>query len=187
MPESIEASERMLSDWNKSIQERAERYQAMAERVQSQTITETSRDGAVTVTIGSNGILTSLTIAESAQSKRMSELSAQIMATVQRAQSRIPELLQQAMAETIGTQDQTAAKLFEDAKKNFPQPPDDEPPSRSQPPREMQFGPADDTPPSGPPFGGTPPSRPQPPRGPQPPRRPPRDDDEDFGDGSIMS
>lgn len=179
MPEDIGASERMLSQWQQSIEQKAERYQEMAARVQGMTISETSRDGTVRLTIGSNGILTHLEIAESARDRRMAEVSAEVMRTLQRAQSRIPELLQQAMAETIGTQDETANVLFTEAKRNFPTPPHEEP---APPPlgREMRFGIDEDDAP--------PPTRPGPPS-PPPSRRPPRrpDEDDDFGGQSFLS
>ncbi|MCS7478105.1 YbaB/EbfC family nucleoid-associated protein [Umezawaea endophytica] len=175
MPDDVGGSERMLAQWETSIREKAERYQDMAERVQGLSITETSRDGTIRLTIGSNGILSSVDIAESARDKRMSEVSAEIMRTLQKAQSRIPELLQQAMAETIGTQDETANVLFAEARKNFPPAPaEDVPPPVNQ---ELRFGIEDDQPP-----------RPVPPQAPPAPRRPRRpDDDEDFDGGSFLS
>jgi DNA-binding protein YbaB len=204
VPENIDASERMVGDWNRRIQETAQRYQAMADRVQELSLTERSQDGTIEVTINSKGLLTNLGIAERVNVKSMAQLSGQIMNTVQRAQSRLPELLQQAMAETVGMQDATANKVFEDAKKTFPEPPPEEPVSPPPPDRELSFGPADDDPPapnpkprSAPkPPPPAPPQPPQPPRPPQPPQstQPPQprrrggddDDDDDFGDQSIL-
>ncbi|WNV89511.1 YbaB/EbfC family nucleoid-associated protein [Umezawaea sp. Da 62-37] len=174
MPDDIGGSERMLAQWEQSIQQKAARYQSMAERVQELTITETSRDGLIRLTIGSNGILSSVDIAEPAREKRMSEVSGEIMRCLQRAQSRIPELLQQVMAETIGTQDETANVLFAEARKNFPAAPAEEPaPSVHE---EMRFGIEDD------------PQAPPPPPAPRPqrPQRRPSDDD-DFDGGSFLS
>lgn len=175
MPEDISGSEQMLANWNKNIQERAARYQEMATRVQGMTISERSADGSVQLTIASNGILQNLVIEESAAGKRMSEVSAEIMKLLQRAQSKIPALLQEAMAETIGTQDETANVLFDEARKNFPAPPAEEPARTPYDRNEMNFRVDDDTPP---------PPRPTPP--PPPRRRPPSDDDDDFGGQSVL-
>ncbi|MFC4003903.1 YbaB/EbfC family nucleoid-associated protein [Prauserella oleivorans] len=181
MPDGIDASERMVDEWTRRIQQQAQRYQAMASRVQEISVTERSPDNAVEVTIDSKGLLTNLSIAESAQGKRMAELSALIMRTVRAAQSRMPELLQQAMAETIGTDDAAAVKVFEDARKTFPEPPEDEP-APPAPDTELRFGPEDEEPP--PPRSGPP----SPPPQPRPRRRPERDDDDDdFGGRSILS
>ncbi|MDR6595739.1 YbaB/EbfC family nucleoid-associated protein [Saccharothrix longispora] len=181
MPEDVGASERMLGRWQQDIERKAERYQEMAARVQGLSISETSRDGSVRLTIGSNGILTHLEIAESARDKRMAEVSAEVMRTLQRAQSRIPELLQQAMAETIGTGDRTADALFDEARRTFPAPPHEDVPPPPPVDREMRFGIEDDTPrqPPGPPRPTQPP----------PPRRHarPDDEDDDFGGRSFLS
>ncbi|MFI6102491.1 YbaB/EbfC family nucleoid-associated protein [Lentzea sp. NPDC051213] len=176
MPEDIAGSEQMLSNWNQNIQERAARYQDMATRVQGMTISERSSDGAVELTIGSNGILQNLVINESASGKRMAEVSGEIMKLLQRAQSKIPQLLQEAMAETIGTQDETANVLFNEAKKNFPAPPAEEPAATPYDRNEINFRVEDDAPP---------PARPTPP--PPPRRRPPSDDDDDFGGESVLT
>lgn len=175
MPEDIAGSEQMLANWNQNIQERAARYQEMATRVQGMTISERSSDGSVELTIGSNGILQNLVINESAAGRRMSEISGEIMKLLQRAQSRIPELLQEAMAETIGTQDETANVLFNEAKKNFPAPPPEEPTRTPYDQNEINFRVEDDAPPARP-------ASPPPPR-----RRAPSDDDDDFGGESVLS
>ncbi|ASR37403.1 hypothetical protein BAY61_23055 [Prauserella marina] len=130
MPDSIEASERMVDDWNRRVQQQARRYQAMAERVEDISVTERSRDNAVEVTVDSKGLLVDLTISEAVQGKRMAEVSRQVMRTVRMAQSRLPGLLRQAMTETVGTEDQAVNKVFRDARAQFPQPPEDDPPSR---------------------------------------------------------
>ncbi len=176
MPEDIAGSEQMLAGWEKNIQERAARYQEMATRVQGMTISERSSDGTVEITVGSNGILQNLVINESAAGKRMSEISGEIMKLLQRAQSRIPELLQEAMAETIGTQDETANVLFNEAKKNFPAPPAEDPRATPYDRNELNFRVDDDAPPPPPRPAAPPPAR----------RRPPSDDD-DFGGESVLS
>jgi YbaB/EbfC DNA-binding family len=181
VPHSIDDSERMLDDWNRSIQEKAQRYQAMADRVSELSITERSKDSTVEVTISSRGLLTNVVISEAAAGKRMAEVSAEIMRLVQLAQSKLPALMQQAMAETIGLQDETANKIFDDAKTQFPPPPPE--PSAQPDPHRMRFEAEHDDPPPPPvPPRPTPPP-PAPPRPGQPPRhRPaPADDDDDFG------
>ncbi|WP_020664902.1 YbaB/EbfC family nucleoid-associated protein [Amycolatopsis benzoatilytica] len=178
MPDSIDASERMVDDWTKQLQQTSARYQAMAEKMQGQTVTERSKDGAVEVTVDAKGLLKNLVLADSAGSKRMAEVSAEVMRLVQRAQSRIPELLQQAAAETVGG-DQTAEALVSDAQRTFPAPPAEEPESEVD--RRRRFLPEDAEEP--PPGAGKPPQA-APPS--QPRRRSSSDDDDHFG-GSIMS
>lgn len=176
----IEDSERMIGDWVRQTQERATKYQAMAERFQDMSVTERSADGTVELTVSSKGILTDLRISEQAGTRSMAEVSAQIMRTLQRAQSRIPELLQDVLAETVGTQDGVANHVVDEAKKTFPEPPDDEDEPADDP---MRFDAE---------IADEPEPRPAPPTSqrpsPPPPRRPRRDDDDgDDTHDSIYS
>jgi DNA-binding protein YbaB len=188
MPDSVDASEQMVDNWTKQLQESAARYQAMADRVQGQSVTERSKDGSVLVTVNSKGLLTNLAITEGAGGKRMAEVSGEIMKLVQLAQSRIPALLEQAMAETIGTQDQTANTMLAEASSTFPAPPPDTDPTPPQ--RELRFVAEDEEPPPPRPPARPPvfPPQPQSQNPPPPRRRPTRDDedDDDFG-GPILS
>ena len=185
MPDSIDASDAMIDNWTKRLEENAARYQALADRMQGQSVTERSKDGTVQVTVDSRGLLKNLVIAETATSKRMAEVSAQVMQLVQRAQARIPELLQQAMTETTGTGDQAAVEIVREAQSTFPEPPPEPEPAFPEPDRVRRFLPEDNE--EQPPR--TPPAPPQQ----QPPQPPPRrrrpadnDDDDDFG-GPILS
>ncbi|WP_414939873.1 YbaB/EbfC family nucleoid-associated protein [Amycolatopsis sp. cmx-11-51] len=179
MPDNVDASEQMVDNWTKQIQETAARYQAMAARVQGQTVTERSKDNTIEVTIDSKGLLTNLVIAEAASGKRMAEVSSQVMRLVQLAQSRIPELLQAAMAETVGTTDETANRVIAEAQNTFPEAPPEEDLAPPEPERHHRFGPDEEEPP--------PPAQANPPQPkPIPRRRRTQDDDDDFG-GSILS
>jgi DNA-binding protein YbaB len=187
MPDSVDASDEMIDNWTKRLEDNAARYQALADRMQGQTVTERSKDGTVTVTIDSRGLLKNLVIAESAAgAKRMAEVSAQVMQLVQRAQARIPELLQQAMTETTGTGDQAAVEIVREAQSTFPEPPPEAEPAFPEPDRVRRFLPEDNDSPPPPPR--TPPAPPQPQPQQQPRRRRPadNDDDDDFG-GPILS
>jgi DNA-binding protein YbaB len=185
MPDSIDASDAMIDNWTKRLEENAARYQALADRMQDQSVTERSKDGTVQVTVDSRGLLKNLVIAETATSKRMAEVSAQVMQLVQRAQARIPELLQQAMTETTGTGDQAAVEIVREAQSTFPEPPPEAEPAFPEPNRVRRFLPDDnDEQPRTPP-----PPPPAPPQPQQPPlrRRRPTDDDDDGFNGPILS
>ena len=76
MPDSIDASDAMIDNWTKQLEQNAARYQALADRMQGQTVTERAKDGSVQVTVDSRGLLQNLVIAETAAAKRMAEVSA---------------------------------------------------------------------------------------------------------------
>lgn len=172
MPDSIDASERMIDNWTRQVQESARKYQAMAARVEGMSVTERSADGRIELTVNAKGLLTDLRIAEEASGQRMSEVSAQILRTLRLAQSRIPELLQEAMVDTVGLGDAAAERVFDEARKTFPEPPEDEVPEQDE---ALRFDEAPDPPPPPPPSA-------QPPR-----RRASREDDDDDMGGSIFT
>ncbi|HEX6357352.1 YbaB/EbfC family nucleoid-associated protein [Actinophytocola sp.] len=131
-----------MSDWQSKVAENAQRYRNLGERLAQLSITETSRDGAVRVTVSSNGLLTGLELTESGQPKPLPELAAQVMDCVRRAQARIPNLLKQAMTESVGDTDPNTHLLVADARRRFPEPP----PVPEQPgwqPDEVRFNAAE--------------------------------------------
>lgn len=174
----IEDSERMVDDWVRHAEERAAKYQLMAERFTEMSVTERSSDGTVELTVSSKGILTDLRIAEQAGARSMAELSAQIMRTVQRAQSRIPELLQDVLADTVGTQDTVANHVVDEAKKTFPEPPEED--EAEDEPMRFEAEIADEPEPASPPPASQRPPAPK-------PRRPRREGDDDDGDDTHDS
>lgn len=109
-----------MADWDRQLREWAEQYEAMACRLDAQTVTETSADRTVQVTVSSRGMLMNLSLTEAAGAKGMAELSARIMKTLRRAQARIPELLARTMAETVGSEGETANRLLAEARQMFP-------------------------------------------------------------------
>lgn len=182
MPEDVGAAERMVRQWQERAAEKAQKFEAMRSQVEQISVTESTRDGAVRVTIGSNGLLQDLQLSEAAANRPMSKLSAEIMRTVQLAQSRLPELMQQAVADTVGTDDPAAQHVVGEARRNFPEAPEEDEDEadarRSRIPEVVLGGEDDHDPPArqAPPPSQPPTARPQ----------PPDDFDDDFGSGSFL-
>ncbi|SDZ20233.1 YbaB/EbfC DNA-binding family protein [Saccharopolyspora shandongensis] len=195
MVEDIGAAERMVQQWQERAAEKAEKFGRMQQEIEQISVTETSRDGAIQVTIASNGILQNLQLSENASNRPMPKLAAEIMRAVQTAQAKIPELMQQAVAGTVGLEDSAAQHVLGEARKNFPEPPatEDGPQGHGSGVPEMQFGLEDDY--EEPPQRQQPPQRPAAPPPPQQPpqqqqrpsrRRPDDFDDDDFSGGSFL-
>lgn len=117
------ATERMVREWQERATERAEKFNRMSEQVEQISVTESSRDGTVELTVASNGILTGIHIAESASARPMSQLSSEIMHTLRVAQSRIPELMERAVADTVGSDDSAGQHIVGRLRARFPEPP----------------------------------------------------------------
>ncbi|WP_019853098.1 YbaB/EbfC family nucleoid-associated protein [Actinopolyspora mortivallis] len=185
MPEDfgaeVGAAERMVRQWQERATEKAERFGRMQAEIEAISVTEASEDGAVRVTVGSDGTLRDLNLAEHAANRSMSKLSTEIMRVLRCARSRLPELMRQAAAETVGTEDPAVQHVLSKARESFPEPPAEDAPEGPPTPgpgvREMRLGPEDED-------GAEPTpersarSRPQP--------EEPDDDDDDFENRSFL-
>ncbi|WP_210435609.1 YbaB/EbfC family nucleoid-associated protein [Saccharopolyspora sp. ASAGF58] len=185
----IGAAERMVQQWQERAAEKAEKFGRMQQEIEQISATETSRDGSIQVTVGSNGILQNIQLTENANNRPMAKLGTEIMRAVQAAQAKIPELMQQAVASTVGLDDSAAQHVLGEARKNFPEPPaaEEEAQQRGSGVPEMQFGVEDDYEESRQQQPPQRPAAPPPPPPPRPVRRRPDDfDDDDFSDRSFL-
>lgn len=146
--------------WLSQIAENAGRYQELQRRLAGLAITESSRDGTVRVTVSTTGLLTDLVLTDRWQPVPLAQVAVQVMACVRQAQARIPELVRQAMAETVGAQDPAAQAILARTRERFP---------------------------AAPPNGAAPPAGAAPPPRHKVTARPGRaPDDEDWDGGSIL-
>jgi hypothetical protein len=109
--------------WDQQVVDNALRYRRLHERVARISITESSRDGTVEVTVSTTGVITDLVLRERRRPTFLPEVAAQIMECVRRAQARIPDLLREAVFDTIGRDDPSTHLLLADARQRFPEPP----------------------------------------------------------------
>lgn len=108
-----------MSGWQEQVADTARRYGELDARLAHTTVTETSRDGVVQVTVSADGSMVDLVLLESRQPLSMAALAAKIMSCVSRARARLPDLIARAMAETVG-HDQTSELVLADARSRFP-------------------------------------------------------------------
>lgn len=109
-------------DWQQEVAENARKFRALQDRLSGQTIREVSRDGTVEVTVSTSGVLTDLVLREGRHRDSLPMIAAEVMACVRRAQARIPDLVDQAMADTVGRHDPGAHLILADARQRFPEP-----------------------------------------------------------------
>jgi DNA-binding protein YbaB len=180
--------ERMVDDWERNAKQKAERYQRMQQEVEQISITESAAGGAVSVTVGNNGIPTGVAMTDGVRRLSPDEIAAAVLTAMQKAQSKYPQRIQEIVSETVGDDD-TSRHIVATAVENFPPPPEeDEAPPPAVPGRQLRIeNEADEEPP--PPLKPQPKPQPQakPQPRPQPKRR--RDDegpDDDFGDHTFL-
>lgn len=127
------------ADWQSKISENARHYQELHDRLARLSISEASRDGAVRVTVSASGLLTGLELTETARPVSLADLAATVMDCVRLAQARIPDLLREAMSESVGNTDPNTHLLVADARQRFPEPAVSSPGQREWQPDEIRF------------------------------------------------
>jgi hypothetical protein len=125
-----------MSDWERPVAENARRYQELTARLRELSITESSGDGAVKVTVSASGLLTDIALRDRWHPEPLADVAAEIMACVRRAQARIPDLLRDTMLAIVGPDDPSTHLLLEDARQRFPEPPEQQPRQPRTPERE---------------------------------------------------
>jgi DNA-binding protein YbaB len=95
--------ERDVDEWVEGVQQRADRMRELRTEVERIQITETSGNGAVTVTVDANGVPVDIRFTDRASSVAPAELGPLVMGCLRAAQSRIAGRVSQAAATTVGT------------------------------------------------------------------------------------
>jgi len=174
MVDSVADAMRMVDDWERDATEKAARFQRMAEQVEQVTITESVANGAVSVTVGSNGLPTTIAMTDGVRSMEPEQIAANVMAAMRKAQARYPERLAEILAETVGTDDPAARHILAKAEESFPSVADEPEDGDHRAGERMNIGNVEE-------------DEPAPPRPGSPPRSASADGgDEDFGDESIF-
>ena len=178
MSDPLENSLSMIENWERNAAEKAAKFQNMADRVAEVSITESVADGAVSATIGTNGIPTNIAMTDRVREMPPDEIAANVMAAIRKAQSRYPQALAAIVAETVGD-DPAGQHIIRTAEQNFPPPVDDEDSADVLVDDRTQFDDIedDDTSTTQPP---------PPPRRPSSTDKPDDNDDGDFGDESVF-
>jgi DNA-binding protein YbaB len=161
---------RRLSQWAQGFADKAEQFHAMRSQVEQVQVSESSRDGAVRVTVDSRGALSELAFTDRIREVSPPELAAQVMACVRRAQQQLAPLVQDAMQATVGSENLLVDNVVSGYRERF----GDNPDRRSPAPDPMVLGVGvieDDNPP---------------PRPRRQPRATPPDDEEYFADRDYL-
>ncbi|MQA11539.1 MAG: hypothetical protein GEU98_23905 [Pseudonocardiaceae bacterium] len=99
---------------------RAERYTDAQHRIAQVRCAESSRDGSLRVTVDSAGALTDLRIADSPYVSNGQRLAAEILATIRRAQSHIPERIAEILRTTVGDETELTNTVVSTFSERYP-------------------------------------------------------------------
>jgi hypothetical protein len=102
--DDLDAADRLIDDWESTIERRAAQAKAFSERAAGMTATARSADGAIEVTVDSSGGLSTLVLSERIRSRPAHETSDQIVAVLRSAQAQLAQQVAQ-VAEEVGAGD----------------------------------------------------------------------------------
>jgi DNA-binding protein YbaB len=173
-------AKRRIQDWARGFADKAQRYQAVQEQTERIRLTAASQDGRIKVTVRADGSVTDLELTDKVRTMQPSELAAQILGTMHRAQADIAARVGETMTAHLGDEDQqTRSMVLDNLRERFPEQPADAEPAAEETPSKWDFQEQDEapTPPAPASDGAPPPSDP-----PRQPGRPRVDDDIDDGD-----
>ncbi|MGK8508632.1 YbaB/EbfC family nucleoid-associated protein [Nocardia asiatica] len=114
------------------LERRAARFQELEGRMRDLTITESSADRRVVVSVDNSGVPTAITLSPNARGMDPAVLSAEIMSCLRRAQSALRAQVTELVRATVGD-DAAGVAITDQYAQRFPDPQDPIPPSGDHP------------------------------------------------------
>ncbi|WP_433271185.1 YbaB/EbfC family nucleoid-associated protein [Actinosynnema sp. CS-041913] len=141
MTDPLAHVQNLVDDWERNAEEKAARYASMRQEVERISITASAAGGAVSVTVGANGIPSAVTMTADVGRLRPEQISAAVMEAMRKAQAGYPAELARIVGETVGDTE-SGRHIVAVAEENFPRPEPDDPPAA--PPRRRGGDDGDD-------------------------------------------
>ena len=115
----VDHSERQLSQWAQGFADRAERFHAMRANLEQVTVSESAAEGAVRVTVDASGQLTDLAFTDKIRDMAPSQVAAQVMAGLRRAQQQLAPLVRETMIAAIGPEHELVEQVLRGYRERF--------------------------------------------------------------------
>ncbi|WP_444947131.1 YbaB/EbfC family nucleoid-associated protein [Micromonospora ureilytica] len=127
-----DAAENWVRSWSASVSERAAQAQEMSRLVADLSVSATSADGAVRVTVAATGVVTELRLSDRVQGWPGARIAAEVMTTMRRAQAQLAEAVADVAARTVGESSETGRAVVASYTERFPEPPESSDDDRSR-------------------------------------------------------
>lgn len=119
----------MPEDWIRSFELQAEEQVArsleLSRRLETHTVSASSPDGEVRLTVDSSGGLASITFGAEARGLPLDELASLVLTTSRQAQAQLAKAMAEVATEVMGAGSETASFVSNAYRERFPEPPDD--------------------------------------------------------------
>ena len=91
-----------LSRWAEDLEQKAQRYQELHAEMTAVSVTDTSADGRISVTVDANGSTTAITLAAAVRGMDPTAVATELMACTHRAQARLRDQVTGLVQDTVG-------------------------------------------------------------------------------------
>jgi DNA-binding protein YbaB len=108
----LDAAEQMIDDWADGFAKRAAQAKELSRRLGGLTVSASSDDAAVTVTVASSGALTDLRLLEKVKDQPAERIAAQILAVARSAQAELSRQVAAAIESTVGANSPTGKAVL---------------------------------------------------------------------------
>ena len=108
-----------VSEWAQGFADKAAQAKAMRAHVEQIQAAATSSDGAVRVTVDSQGLITDLAFSDKIREIRPPELAVQVMACLRRAQQQLAPKVREAMLASVGGEPQLVDNVVSSYRERF--------------------------------------------------------------------
>lgn len=109
-----------LDKWATGLERKARAYTELQQRMGATSATESTSDGAIRVTVDSNGVPTDIAFSERARDLEPSRLSSEVMACMRRAQARMRAQVEDLVLATVPVDDEPARNIIAQYQQRFP-------------------------------------------------------------------
>ncbi|MFC6012065.1 YbaB/EbfC family nucleoid-associated protein [Nocardia lasii] len=103
----------------RELEGQAQRYQELHDRMAQVSVTETSADGRISVTVDANGSTTAITLAPAVRGMDPAAVATELMACTRRAQTGLRERVTELVRDTVGG-DEAGAAIVGQYSERFP-------------------------------------------------------------------
>lgn len=114
------AAQEWVDNWSASLTDRAAKAQAMSDQVAQLSVSASSSDGAVEVTVAGSGIVTDLHLGELVRKWPAGQIAAAILTVMRQAQAKLAARVAEVAAQTIGADSDAGRAVVASFAQRFP-------------------------------------------------------------------
>jgi DNA-binding protein YbaB len=114
-----------LDRWAAGLERQARRYNDLQQQLDRTSVTESTQDGTIRVTVDSNGVPTRLEFSEGIRERPPRRLADEVMACMRRAQATLRDRVEELVHVTVAADDEPARNIVAQYQERFPDPIED--------------------------------------------------------------